>query len=95
MDQIDFFVNNVPHWDGIDIYIRHCGAWVHDFECVQVREGEVPPRALRLAYCQAQELIDRLYAAGLRPTEQRDSAGVLAATECHLQDMRRLVFDGE
>jgi len=37
--------------------------------------------------------MDRLYAAGLRPTEQRDSAGALAATERHLQDMRRLVFE--
>ena len=83
MEHLDFFVNNVPH----------CGAWVRDFEFVQVREGEVPPQALRLSYGQAQELMDRLYAAGLRPTEQRDSAGALAATERHLQDMRRLVFE--
>lgn len=83
----------MPHWDGIDIYIRYRGAWIRDFEFVQVREGEVPPHAFRLAYCQAQELMDRLYAAGLRPTEQRDSAGVLAATERHLQDMRHLVFE--
>ena len=40
-DRIEFFANNVPHWDGIDIYLRH------------------------------------------------------NATERHLQDMHRLVFDGK
>lgn len=40
----------------------------------------------------AQQLIDELWRAGLRPTEGSGSAGSLAATERHLEDMRALVF---
>lgn len=40
----------------------------------------------------AQTLIDDLWAAGFRPTEGAGSAGQLAATQKHLEDMRTLVF---
>jgi len=41
---------------------------------------------------QAQALADRLWECGIRPTEGTGSAGSLAATQYHLEDMRRLVF---
>lgn len=41
----------------------------------------------------AQHLMDELWNCGLRPTEGTGSAGSLAATERHLADMRRLVFE--
>ena len=40
----------------------------------------------------AQELMDALWAAGLRPVEGRGSAGQLAAVQAHLEDMRKLAF---
>jgi hypothetical protein len=40
----------------------------------------------------AQALMDDLWHAGLRPTEGSGSAGALAATQRHLEDMRTLVF---
>jgi hypothetical protein len=40
----------------------------------------------------AQTLMDDLWQAGLRPTEGSGSAGALAATQRHLEDMRTLVF---
>jgi len=43
----------------------------------------------------AQNLMDELWNAGLRPTEGTGSAGSLAATERHLADMRALVFKTE
>lgn len=43
----------------------------------------------------AQFLMDRLWECGLRPTEGSGSAGSLAATQKHLEDMRALVFDGK
>lgn len=40
----------------------------------------------------AQELMDDLWRCGLRPSEGSGSAGALAATQRHLEDMRTLVF---
>jgi hypothetical protein len=41
----------------------------------------------------AQELMDTLWDCGLRPSEGSGSAGAMAATQKHLEDMRRLVFE--
>ena len=54
-------------------------------------ESEVDP-AVRLRVEEAQQLMDELWRAGVRPTEGAGSAGQMAATEKHLEDMRRLVF---
>lgn len=40
----------------------------------------------------AQQLIDALWQAGLRPTQGRQSEGVTAAQARHLEDMRALAF---
>ena len=40
----------------------------------------------------AQMLMDRLWDCGLRPSEGTGSAGAMAAIECHLKDLQRLVF---
>jgi hypothetical protein len=40
----------------------------------------------------AQALMDDLWNCGLRPSEGTGSAGALAATQKHLEDMRKLVF---
>lgn len=48
---------------------------------------------LRIGIERAQELMDDLWRCGLRPTEGTGSAGALAATQRHLEDMRKLVFD--
>lgn len=42
---------------------------------------------------EAQELIDNLWQLGFRPSEGTGSAGQLAATQKHLEDMRKLVFE--
>ena len=56
-------------------------------------EGSVVNPTFRLYGHEAQELMDMLWGCGLRPTESQSSAGQLAATERHLADMRRLVFE--
>lgn len=40
----------------------------------------------------AQELMDELWRCGLRPTEGTGSAGALAATQRHLDDMRKIAM---
>ena len=41
---------------------------------------------------EAQGLMDQLWQCGLRPSEGSGSAGSLAATERHLEDMRKLAM---
>ena len=62
---------------------------------VPIQYGASPEPSIEISPQDAQTLMDDLWRAGLRPTEGAGSAGSLAATERHLQDMRRLVFDSE
>ncbi len=54
--------------------------------------GEISSPSMYLEREEAQELIDALYSAGLRPSQAAGSAGQLSATLYHLEDMRKLVF---
>jgi hypothetical protein len=61
---------------------------------IQDDAGLTLPRApITLTEAEAQHLMDELWRAGLRPSEGSGSAGALAATQAHLDDMRRLVFE--
>lgn len=51
----------------------------------------VQPCAM-LPWTAAQNLMDELWHVGIRPTEGTGSAGSLAATERHLEDMKRIAF---
>lgn len=55
------------------------------------KSGPLEP-FLRLEISEAQELMDSLWTAGLRPTEGRGSAGALDATQKHLADLQRVAF---
>ena len=57
--------------------------------------GDMVEPTLSIKVAEAQTLMDDLWHCGIRPTEGRGSAGALAATEKHLEDMRRLVFDSK
>jgi hypothetical protein len=57
------------------------------------QDFESPPM-LRLRIDEAQRLMDELWRAGVRPVEGAGSVGQLGAVQAHLEDMRRLVFDG-
>lgn len=70
-----------------------------DFSTLVLRTvdvGTFAPRdsGLRLSESDAQQLMDELWRAGVRP---RNGSGALAhveATHAHLEDLRRLVFKG-
>jgi hypothetical protein len=53
---------------------------------------ETRAEAMSLEPSEAQNLMDSLWDAGLRPSEGSGSAGAMAATQKHLEDMRTLVF---
>lgn len=52
----------------------------------------VQPETMRLRPDEAQFFMDELWRVGIRPTEGAGSVGQLAATERHLEDLRKLVF---
>lgn len=104
MDNLEIFVDTNFTWSSIDLRIRagrqsingevvKRGEWMKEPLFVKVEEGATPPVAMRLEHLEAQALMDRLWKAGLRPTEGSGSAGSLSATQDHLKDMRTLVFE--
>ncbi len=58
-------------------------------------EGMIKPHSFQLAGEDAQQFMDELWRVGFRPSEGTGSAGSLAATQKHLEDMRTLVFKAE
>lgn len=50
----------------------------------------VPVPSFTMRVSEAQEFMDELWRAGLRPSEGTGSAGALAATQLHLEDMRAM-----
>lgn len=92
----------MPFADGVGIMIARRSDMPHSplkkqilrcrWEDQETEPGEpvvpsvVMPRGL------AQNLMDQLWECGLRPSAGHGSAGQLAATERHLEDMRKLAF---
>jgi len=64
--------------------------------CIVVAEEMQPgvdyEPSLRISETAAQQLMDDLWACGLRPTEGTGSAGAMAATQKHVDDLRKIVF---
>jgi hypothetical protein len=99
MDKVHFYLNRQHFSDNIEIHIgkpsSQPGHWAvaqkllfTDMpECTQYIEP-----VITLSNKDAQQLMDELWGCGLRPSEGTGSAGSLAATQRHLEDMRTLVF---
>lgn len=60
-------------------------------ELTEIQEGGCIAPTGFLDLTEAQSLMDDLWQCGLRPTKGSGSAGSLAATEKHLNDMRKIV----
>lgn len=101
--QIRAYVNGYYHEDTIALCIyaidpsatdlRYKSLHVATNITMETREegSEVMP-LMRIDRTQAQQLMDDLWACGVRPVEGKGSAGQLAATERHLADMQKLTF---
>jgi hypothetical protein len=48
---------------------------------------------MRPTTAQGQDLLDRFYRAGFRPTEAHGGEGTLAALQKHLEGIRAITFD--
>lgn len=83
-----------PWQRDISIYWRRGKRLVgDDLLEVEVTPGDHHRPTLYLSGRDAQQLMDDLWACGLRPTEGSGSAGAMSAVQEHLKDLRRLLFD--
>jgi hypothetical protein len=98
MKRLTFTAQRVPLSAAIELFMaQRSGKKVSLAETVVMRElaeGEVARPFMTMDVTEAQTLMDELWHCGLRPSEGTGSAGSLAATERHLADMRKLVFEG-
>jgi hypothetical protein len=82
-----------PWWGGVEFLLKDGKALAEPIVMKRHDPNISCEPTFRLTYGQAQVLIDDLWQSGLRPTEGHGSAGALQATQNHLDDMRRLVFE--
>lgn len=92
-------IERSPMWDGLRMWVferRHDGIYYPRLpELIkQEQDGDYIEPCLSLHNGSGQQLMDELWRAGLRPSEGTGSAGSLKATQDHLADMRKLVFEG-
>ena len=70
----------------------HHGTEIPEYEAIVKKEAFYHNPTFNLTPENAQELMDSLWAAGIRPTEGSGSAGSMLATQKHLEDMRTIAF---
>jgi len=78
---------------GLELWILDRGKRAYaELTLQEVDESMSVPPCLRIDMELGQKVMDDLWDCGLRPSEGSGSAGSLAATQSHLEDMRKLVF---
>jgi len=87
---------SAPWHSGVEFLAKCDGAYGRPLTMdTPVNKGISVEPTFSLSMEAAQILMDDLWNAGLRPTEGTGSAGALAATQRHLNDMRAIVFKKE
>jgi len=92
-DKIKILAQRASFSNDVEIAILSGKAHCTQLVMQETEHGQMTEPTARLSNAAAQELMDQLWSAGLRPSEGSGSAGAMRATERHLEDMRRLVFD--
>lgn len=91
----EIHANYNPCSQAVDLYLfdLSLGGRAHvQFKAEANGEFERCDPSLSLGTVTAQRLMDQLWNCGYRPTEGSGSAGSLAATQRHLEDMRTIAF---
>jgi len=87
-----------PKWEThfVDVLIRTEDAVAEPLKMSTMKDkptNECLVSTCRIGNNAAQEIMDQLWQIGFRPSEGTGSASALAATQKHLDDMRKLVFN--
>jgi len=91
--ETEILVMKSPWSFGVDVLIRNGNSILSDVVFKEHNDEIVAIPNFNLNANNAQKLMDDLWIAGFRPSEGTGSAGALKATERHLADMRKIVFD--
>lgn len=93
--QFQFYLNRTPLSDHVDLYIKdrlnHAICTSLTFE--KKNPNEIASPCMTLTNVDLQSLFDELWRLGFRSSEHIDEKSALKATQYHLSDMRRLVFE--
>lgn len=93
MEKLEVRAMSAPWNRGVEFLIKQGNATAEPIVMKEREEFAYCESSFSLKADEAQTLMDDLWNAGLRPTEGTGSAGALAATQRHLDDMRKLVFE--
>ena len=84
---------NKPQWaKGIEVLITQGNRIATSITMDERDDGMMYAPTFMIGDLEAQELVDALWSAGVRPSEGSGSAGSLKATEKHLADMRLIAL---
>jgi len=79
---------------GITVHMFVKDMCVKPLELISIQPNVCPDPITTLRDQEAQQLMDDLWMAGIRPSEGSGSAGSLKATQNHLEDMQKIAFHG-
>lgn len=90
-ERINFYAQRERYGRGISLHI--VGGSAAGSVCfAPLAEGEYAPPAIEFSNESAQQLMDELWACGIRPADGAGSAGQAAAMQSHLNDLRAIAF---
>lgn len=89
---INFHVEKQIWTDKIAIRMRKGKEIATSITFEELPPGQISDPIISLYSDEAQDLMDRLYAVGIRPSAAAGSAGQLDAVKYHLEDMRKLAL---
>jgi hypothetical protein len=91
-DQLRAVAYAPPHMDAVAILLRQGRSVGTSISFAIMPEGAFCNPTFYLGQPEAQELMDSLWAAGLRPSAGKQSEGLVSAQSAHLADMRAIAF---
>ena len=94
-ERLKFHVYRSPQWLGYAVYMKTNGGIVTNLSITvdnSEPDGLYQSPPLVLAEEDAQNLLQELWNAGIRPNNGEGTTAQVAALKSHLEDMRSLVF---
>jgi hypothetical protein len=94
-ESFKFHISRSNEWLGYTVYIKTNDGIVTDIKMTvdnSIQKGTYIPPPLVLDEKSAQNLLQELWNAGLRPNNGEGTSAQVDALKYHLEDMRKLVF---